>query len=174
MVATMLLAMLVTILTMIFNQSSIAWTTGVASVTALGDIREEMSVCASESDNVILDDRGSSVIGVTSVWDLWNGSAWTTPKSGVMRTLKRWNDFDEKFRKQNLSASDIRDPLMDKTIFINGGGSGGGTGGRGQNSSGAAGGETFLVGVHSYGPDGKTGGDNSWDDISTMPEEIVK
>ena len=38
----------------------------------------------------------------------------------------------------------------------------------------AGGAETFLVGVHSYGPDGKTGGDNSWDDISTMPEEIVK
>ena len=173
MVATMLLSMLVTILTMIFNQSSIAWTTGVASVTALGDIREEMSVCASESDNVILDDRGNSVIGVTSVWDLWNDGKWTAPASGSMRTLKRWNDFDVKFRKQNLGASDIRDPLTDKTIYINGGGASGAVGGGGANH-GANGGETFLVGVHSYGPDGKTGGDNSWDDISTMPEEIVK
>ena len=34
-VATMLLAMLVTILTMIFNQSSVAWTIGIASLTGL-------------------------------------------------------------------------------------------------------------------------------------------
>ena len=174
MVATMLLAMLVTILTMIFNQSSIAWTTGVASVNALGNIREEMSVCASESDNVILDDRGNSVLGVTSVWNLWNGGAWTTPESGAMRTLKQWKDFDEKFRKQNLSASDIRDPLMDKTITINGGGGAKGADTTKFKNGGGGGTETFLVGVHSYGPDGKTGGDNSWDDISTMPEEIVK
>ena len=163
MVATMLLSMLVTILTMIFNQSSIAWSTGVASVTALGDTREEMSVCARESDNVILDDRGNTVHGVTSVWDLWNanGRTWNTSSdSGAMRTLKLWKDFDEKFRKQNVSANYIRDPLQDRTITING--------------STAAGRDSFLVGVHSYGPDGRTGGDNSWDDISTMPEEIVK
>ena len=163
MVATMLLAMLVTILTMIFNQSSIAWSTGVASVTALGNTRQQMSVCASESQNIILDDRGNSVLGVASVWDSWdaNGRIWkAAPDSGAMRTLLRYQDMDEKFRAQNISASDIRDPLMDKSISISGGT--------------AAGRESFLVGVHSYGPDGKTGGDNSWDDISTMPEEIVK
>ena len=43
MVASLLLAMLVTILTMIFNQSSIAWTTGTASVAGLGDVRRDMS-----------------------------------------------------------------------------------------------------------------------------------
>ena len=161
MVATMLLSMLVTILTMIFNQSSIAWSTGVASVTALGNTREEMSVCARESENVILDDRGNAILGVTSVWDCWQGGAWTTPESGVMRTLKPYSDFDEKFRRRGIGAGDVKDPLTaDKTISINGGT--------------AAGRESFLVGVHSYGPDGRTGGDNSWDDISTMPEEIVK
>ena len=162
MVATMLLAMLVTILTMIFNQSSVAWSTGVASVTALGNTRETMSVCASEADNVILDDRGSTILGVTSVWDLWKDGKWETSqsKSGEARTLKVFADFDEKFRSQNVSASDVQEPLNDKIVSISGGS--------------AAGRESFLVGVHSYGPDGKTGGDNSWDDISTMPEEIVK
>ena len=164
MVATMLLAMLVTILTMIFNQSSIAWSTGVASVTALGDTRQKMSVLAQMSGNVILDDRGISMLGVSSVWDSWdaNGRIWkSAPDSGAMRTLLLYRDLDEKFRAQNVAASDIRDdPAMDKTISISGGT--------------AAGRDTFLVGVHSYGPDGKTGGDNSWDDISTMPEEIVK
>ena len=68
-VATMLLAMLVTILTMIFNQSSIAWTTGVASVTALGDMREDMAVYAAESENALLSDDGQTVLRVTSIWD---------------------------------------------------------------------------------------------------------
>lgn len=163
MVATMLLSMLVTILTMIFNQSSIAWSTGVASVTALGNTREEISVYARESENVILDDRGSTVLGVRSVWDFRNDGQWVQPNErsdNAWRTLRSYSNFDEKFRQQSIGASDIRDPLVDKTIYI-----GGGT---------AAGRNSFLVGVHSYGPDGKTGGDNSWDDISTMPEEIVK
>ena len=170
MVATMLLSMLVTILTMIFNQSSIAWSTGVASVTALGDIRETMSVCAREADNVVLDDRGNTILGVTSVWELWNDGKWQTSKnkSGAARTLKAYADFEEKFRAQNLNASDVRDPLLDKVITVNGGGA------LSQNPGRGGGYDTFLVGVHSYGPDGKTGGDNSWDDISTMPEEIVK
>ena len=178
MVATMLLSMLVTILTMIFNQSSIAWSTGVASVTALGDIREKMSVCARESENVILDDRGNTILGVTSVWDLWKDGKWQVSqnKSGAARTLKAYADFEPKFREQGLNASDVRDPLLDKVITINGGGalSQGMGSNHGANGGGGGGYATFLVGVHSYGPDGKTGGDNSWDDISTMPEEIVK
>ena len=163
MVATMLLAMLVTILTMIFNQSSIAWSTGVASVTALGNTRQEMSVCARESQNAVLDDRGTTILGVRSVWDFLNNGQWTQPNEksdNAWRTLKSYSNFDEKFRQQGVGANDIRDPLTDKTISISGGT--------------AAGRDSFLVGVHSYGPDGRTGGDSSWDDISTMPEEIVK
>lgn len=163
MVATILLAMLVTILTMIFNQSSIAWSTGVASVTALGNAREEMSVCARESENVIVDDNGSSLLGIASVWDLWDEKSrvWkTTSDSGAMRTLRRYQDLEERFRKQNVGVADVIDPLRDNPKTIGG--------------ANAAGRDSYLVGVHSYGPDGKTGGDNSWDDISTMPEEIVK
>ena len=167
MVATMLLAMLVTILTMIFNQSSIAWSTGVASVTALGDTRQQMSVCARESENVILSDAGDRVLGVTSVWDFWDGNNWTKPQSGqavmkreAFRTLKGEDAFEQFFRNQNVASGDVKDPLVDKIVDITGGGS--------------AKRDSYLVGVHSYGPDGKTGADNSWDDISTMPEEIVQ
>ena len=160
MVATMLLAMLVTILTMIFNQSSIAWSTGVASVAAVGDAREKMSAFAREADNVILDDRGNAVLGVSSVWDLWQNGTWGTSPGGASRTLRAYADMDEKFREQNVGAGEVRDPMNDMPITVTGGGS--------------ARRESFLVGVHSYGPDGKTGGDYSWDDITTMPEEIVK
>jgi len=50
-VASMLLGMLMTILTMIFNQSSIAWRTGVAGVADLDDVREKISEVRYESDN---------------------------------------------------------------------------------------------------------------------------
>ena len=39
----MLLAMLITILTMVFNSSSIAWSTGKASVAEMDEIRQKMS-----------------------------------------------------------------------------------------------------------------------------------
>ena len=147
-VATMLLAMLVTILTMIFNQSSIAWTTGMAAVTSLGDSREKISVCMNESENAILNDAGTEVLRITSIWKE-NG----TGLRDEGRTLR--TDFEEP-----VSAVDLADPRSDRLISVAGGS--------------VAGGDTFLVGVHSYGPDGKTGGDYSWDDISTMPEEIVR
>ena len=147
-VATMLLAMLVTILTMIFNQSSIAWSAGMASVTSLGDTREEISIYANESEEALLDDAGSTVVRLTSVWDE-NGNGLRTDG----RTLR--TDFEKP-----VDRNDLDDPRSDERIDVSGGN--------------AAGRDTFLVGVHSYGPDGKTGGDYSWDDISTLPEEIVK
>ncbi len=148
MVATMLLAMLVTILTMIFNQSSIAWSAGVASVTSLGDTREEMSIRSNEAEDAFLSDDGSTVLRIASVW--------ATEGKGLRtggRALR--SDFE-----RTVSRSDLGDPMMASAVSVGGGSS--------------AGHDTFLVGVHSYGPDGRTGGDYSWDDISTMPEEIVK
>lgn len=50
-VASMLLGMLVTILTMIFNQSSIAWRIGVAGVSGLDDVRDNMAEIREEADN---------------------------------------------------------------------------------------------------------------------------
>ncbi len=42
-VASLLLSMLVVILTMVFNQSSIAWRTGKASVSQMDEMRRELS-----------------------------------------------------------------------------------------------------------------------------------
>lgn len=50
-VASLLLGMLVTVLTMIFNQSSIAWRTGVASVADLDDVRDNIAEVRDEADN---------------------------------------------------------------------------------------------------------------------------
>ena len=154
-VATVLLGMLVTILTMIFNQSSIAWSTGVASVTSLGDMREDMAVYAAEAENALLSGDGSTVLRVTPVWDA-NGDGL---KKDEGRTLSLT------FEKPTPGKEALADPTTYNSgnkneIQLNG-----------ENANGKA---SFLVGVHSYGPDGMTGGDHSWDDISTMPEEVVK
>ena len=150
MVATLLLVMLVTILSMIFNQSSIAWSIGLASVTGLDRAREDISLYARESENAIVDDAGNRVLLLTSVFDDVNGGL----KQNDGRTLSMTME------KLNASPDDMRDPINARTYAVTG--------------SGTAGHDTFIVGVVSYGPDRKTGGDYSWDDISTMPEEIVK
>ena len=55
-VASSLLAMLVTILTMLFSQSSIAWSTGTASVAGMSDVRKAISRYQLEAENAILND----------------------------------------------------------------------------------------------------------------------
>ena len=66
-VASLLLGMLVTILTMIFNQSSIAWRTGVAGVADLDDARANMAELRDEADNVyIWNNKPQRLLG------LWN------------------------------------------------------------------------------------------------------
>lgn len=53
-VASLLLGMLTTILTMLFNQSSIAWRTGTATVEDMGDVRENIAKVAAEADNIYI------------------------------------------------------------------------------------------------------------------------
>lgn len=162
-VATMLLAMLVTILTMMFNQSSIAWTTGLASVTGLGNAREQISIYARNADNVILDDSGEQLLRIVSVWDE-NGNGGlkqTGENGGTVRTIMKLDDAEDMNKAtEKIREKQLRDPLEDTEFMIGG--------------ASAAGRDSYIVGVTSYGPDGKTGGDYSWDDISTMPEVIVK
>ena len=50
-VASLLLGMLVSILTMMFNQSSIAWRTGVAAVEDLDEVRINIANLRDEADN---------------------------------------------------------------------------------------------------------------------------
>lgn len=153
-VASMLLAMLVTILTMIFNQSSVAWSTGTASVAGLGSVREKMAIYSGVAEDVIVTDNGSRLARITSIWN-------QDPKSKGFRTEGRTVSVsDNDLQRLPISASDIRDPMQSKRLTVGAGDS--------------AGRDTYIVGVVSYGPDGQTGGSGSWDDISTLPEEVVK
>ena len=53
-VASLLLGMLVTILTMIFNQSSIAWRIGKAMTDNMDDVRDNVAELREEADNVFV------------------------------------------------------------------------------------------------------------------------
>lgn len=148
-VATMLLSMLVTILTMIFNQSSIAWTTGTAAVAGLNDARKEISDYGYEADNVITPDSGSTVMRVASVW--------ADTGDGLNKSDGRTLSTD--FKRLSLSPGDVRDPMVDsRSSFTIAG-------------ANALGRDTYIVGVTSWGPDRDQ---NTWDDISTLPDEVVK
>ena len=150
MVASLLMAMLVTILTMIFNQSSIAWTTGVASVRGLGDSREKMALIGLVSENLLESLGARSGLPVVTLWDPDGKAQLRTDTSG------RGVDLNG-FAKVS-GAPQLEDPMPgDAFVTVNGAGG---------NSR-----DAYIVGVTSYGPDGKTGGDYSWDDITTMPED---
>ena len=155
-VATMLLAMLVTILTMIFNQSSVAWTIGVASLTGLDDIRRRDAVCCQTAENAIRRDlSGGQFSYVTSVFA---SNADTDSKSVVLRTRAvSATNPDAASSPPSLSTTALDDPMPNQTIAL----------GSGSANRRAA----YIVGVTSWGPDGEQG---TWDDITTMPEEIVK
>ena len=66
-VASLLLGMLVSILTMMFNQSSIAWRTGVAAVEDLDEVRINIANLRDEADNAyVWNNQERRIIGL---WD---------------------------------------------------------------------------------------------------------
>jgi len=66
-VASLLLGMLVTVLTMIFNQSSIAWRTGSASVADMDDIRDNIAELREEADNAFV--WNNEIYRHVGLWD---------------------------------------------------------------------------------------------------------
>lgn len=150
-VASLLLGMLVTILTMIFNQSSIAWRTGVAGVADLDEVRDNMAEIREEADNVYV----------------WNNE--------IHRLLSPWKD-DGTLRKRAIDDKDsgaesretaqilkskakLRDDSTLEDISILGVGNGASD--RGVN--------TWTVNVKCAGPDKEF---NTWDDIWSFPDDF--
>jgi len=66
-VASLLLGLLVTILTMIFNQSSIAWRTGVAGTVSMDRVRENIAELREEADNAFV--HNGKLYRYTGLWD---------------------------------------------------------------------------------------------------------
>lgn len=66
-VASLLLGMLMTILTMVFNQSSISWRTGMAGLVNMGEIRENFAEVREEADNAFV--SNGKLHRITGLWN---------------------------------------------------------------------------------------------------------
>ena len=90
-VATLLLGVLVTILTMIFNQSSASWRIGIASVSDMDDIRDNMAELHEEADNAFTFKSATQTRYLYRIVGLWNDNgalrdrACDAPNSEVAR-----------------------------------------------------------------------------------------
>ena len=150
-VASLLLGMLVTVLTMIFNQSAIAWRTGVAGVADLDLVRQNDAEIRDEADNAyIWNNEVHRILGLwddqgqlrTRAWDVGNErksenqAAFLQSRGGSLNDSSRLSDF--------------------RVISVGNGDSGGGI-------------KTYTVNVKSAGPDREF---DTWDDIWSFPDEF--
>jgi prepilin-type N-terminal cleavage/methylation domain-containing protein len=158
-VASLLLGMLVSVLTMLFNQSSIAWRTGVATIVDMDVIRDDIASIREEADNVLLaPETNEKMFMVVSPWDE-NGDlrkrAVNSSEMGgdnaaqyMYSSMLLYNQASY-LTRQNLKASDF--------TLINCG-----------STDSAKKSYGYTVGVTSAGPDRRFG---SYDDITSWPEE---
>jgi len=189
-VASLLLSMLVTILTMIFNQSSIAWTTCLASEGQLSGVRVKLSAIHDVADDVLpglgQDDVGAGgssdnrklefrTVSLFKDWDGTKGSFASLRNSASRENEKCSGRTYDWFRTGQLGGFLGRGNQLGslstffgaKIVDVGTGGAQGASSGKGASSSGSGGTSTYVVGVRSWGPDGEPDTD---DDISSYPE----
>ena len=148
------MGMLVTILTMIFNQSAIAWRTGKAGVADLTKVERKLARIHAYADSAVPFTGGNNYC-VVSPWDDANVDD-SGGKQFNARGVRRASDLHKKF----------------EDVTVNFQNNDGGNGQWRQTSLGKPemnGGKSFIVGVRSAGPD------RQWeteDDISTWPDEV--
>ena len=167
-VASLLLSMLVTVLTMIFNQSSIAWRTGVAGVVELDRVRLRLGTLHDAEDDILPGIGQDNVQGgnsdnrdvlyrTVSVFKGWSGQGQLQPNSATREDSNCRGRLYDKMVWGEASA--VQFSIGDARVGRSGS-VGAGT---------VRGGSAFAVGVRSAGPDGKW---ETVDDISTFPEEV--
>jgi len=148
-VASLLLGMLMTILTMIFNQSSIAWRTGVAGVTNMSEARQVISGVRYKADNAYPDKDGQ-LMNVKSVFSE-NGTI-VSSREEYITSFGGAPGFN-RVEAPGPDGDDVENsckPVPD---------CGSGT---------AKDQSTYVVNVMSKGPDGK---EDTYDDIWSFPDD---
>lgn len=153
-VASLLLGMLMTILTMMFSQSSVAWRTGVAGVSDMDDIRDNMAEMREEADNAFV--WGDELYRATTLWDE-NGElldrACDAP--GSRADGDRYHANFLRTKKSGWSAANRSKLWLTSRNLL--------TVGSSRNRSM----DTYTVNVMSAGPDRKF---NTWDDVWSWPD----
>lgn len=147
-VASLLLGMLTTILTMLFNQSSVSWRTGTAMVADLDDVRENIAQVRSEADDLYLwnDQRGRLV-------SPWKFDGTLRDRACVMGGAKAQGEAIEKVTTSEKAAVD-RASIASLTV------------GSAQNGNSQ---KQYIINVKSVGPDGEP---DTWDDVWSFPDEF--
>ena len=155
MVASVLLGMLVIVLTMVFNQSSIAWRTGIAGVSELGETRRALGTFHEICDEIL------PGLGEKNV----SGGSGDSRNLGY-RTVSVFKGSGDGLRLGERAFDRVvwgRAPTLSMSDAISGSGKSIDGAGQGQSAS------LFTVGVRSAGPDRKFG---TRDDITSWPEEV--
>lgn len=146
----MLLGMLVTVLTMVFNQSSIAWRIGSAMTSNMDNVRDNIAELREESDNAFV--YGNDVYRTVGLWDD-NGNLRDRACDAPNSSVQNENGTRAKFLRdkvQSFLISSQRTPWSNNDSLVPvDGGMGGGSGGTGPNAGGK---QNFVVNVRSKGP----------------------
>lgn len=145
MVASLLLAMVVTILTMMFNQSSIAWRTGIAGVSDLHDSRVALGAFHEKTDEILPGVNGQDLkYRTVSIWD--------QSKDNQLVSDRACAEVQSANGNIDFTLDDARKGAA-----------------KGVPTGSSVGGKLFIVGVRSAGPDGEF---ETADDVTTWPEDI--
>lgn len=170
-VASLLLGILVTILTMIFNQSSISWRVGMAGTKDLRAVRENIAEIREEADNVFVHD--GKLYRILGLWDQYGSlrkracDAGQEEKSencaNILGGASRAGNGTWIGNLGNLRLSDL------KTAAVQGGANAGSAGGNQGANSGGGGSKTYTVNVMSGGPNNDI---NDWEAIWSFPYEF--
>ncbi|MBQ3808446.1 MAG: prepilin-type N-terminal cleavage/methylation domain-containing protein [Kiritimatiellae bacterium] len=157
-VAALLLGMLVTVLTMIFNQSSIAWRTGVAGLLDMDEVRDNVAAVRDEADSIYI--WNNEIHRTLSIWkESGTGARPQLRKRAIDSTDNA--DVEERAKVQYLKGkSELkRDDLEPKDAF----------GPVDVKQSESEAGKNWIVNVKSRGPNGVL---NDYDDIWSNPDDF--
>ena len=155
-VASLLLGMLTTILTMIFNQSAIAWRTGTAMVADLDDVRDNIATLRDEADNAFVWDGK-----VRRLVSVWNSVGDLNDRACDAEDSTAYGDGNGRNRANMLDRTNVKSMTVawseGQNVVPVGQGAGG-------NSA-----KTYTVNVMSAGPDRVF---DTWDDIWSFPDDF--
>ena len=157
-VASLLLGMLTTILTMIFNQSAIAWRTGSAMVADLDDVRDNIAELREESDNAFV--WNGEVYRVTGLWDS-TGKLNVRACCGQNVNCSNDGNDNRRNRANMLENRNFQPQSVAWSAGLNVFQVGQGDGGRSA--------KTYTVNVKSAGPDREF---NTYDDVWSFPDDF--
>ena len=151
-VASLLLGMLMTVLTMIFNQSSVAWRVGTSGVETLDKVRDNIAGLRDEADNAIV--WNDKVIRSVSPWspDGQLRARAIEVSGGAVAGLENFEKIN--FLKDKHTDSSKLDEFVSVSI------------GGGMNSRDF---KNYTINVKSAGPDHEF---DTWDDIWSFPDDF--